>query len=514
MLRNPTASSFLVAAALLLLACDSNKNHGVDICGTQVPPPAECAVTCDPAAGAPNTCSTGFHCGTDGTCTAECTITGTECGQGRECTSDGHCQSAGACVNLECAQVSCTGGGDTTVSGTVFAPNGTLPLYGVNVYVPNGDPGALPDGAQCSRCNDGLPGQPLTQTVTDEAGHFVLHNVPVGESIPIVITTGKWRKQLTLFSVASCQDTPLTAEQTRLPAKKSEGDLPQMAISTGNADALECLFRKLGIDDSEFTTDAGDGRVHMYSDTMVGQDEGADRFQSGFPGGSGSFPDSQTLWGNLEKMKGYDLLVFSCEGSQHPETKSQAAMNALKAYADLGGRVFMSHWHNVWIEGGEFEGGSQKPPVWTGIAEWNNSDTTFTGTDTIDEVSNPKGTSFATWMQNVMGSTTRGAVPIGTDSGKNTCDSIDAQKAERWVYWTDGGQDLPQMFQFTTPNEASLDERCGKVVFSDMHVSGDSKSNSGSPGFPSDCSDDPLTPQEKALAFMLFDLASCIVVVD
>jgi hypothetical protein len=511
MRRHTLSSSSLVAAALLLVACGSNKNPGVDVCGFD-PPPAECMASCDP--GGANTCSSGFHCGSDGTCTAECTASGGECGSGRVCTSDGHCESAGACVNLECQQVTCTGGGDTTLSGTVFAPNGTLPLYGVTVYVPNADPGALPDGAQCSRCNDALPGQPLTQTVTDETGHFTLHNVPAGEGIPVVITSGKWRKQIELFSVASCQDTALTAEQTRLPAKKSEGDIPQMAISTGNADALECLFRKLGIDDSEFTTDAGDGRVHMYSDTMASDGEGADRFRTGFPGGAGNFTDSQTLWEDLDKMKGYDILIFSCEGGQFPETKSQAAMDAVKAYADLGGRVFLSHWHNVWIQGAGFEGGSQQPSVWPDIAEWNNSRTTFDGLDTIDEVSNSKGGSFATWMLNVMGSPARDQIPIGTGSGKNTCESVDTSKAERWVYWVDGNDEFPQNFQFTTPNEVSLDQRCGKVVFSDMHVSGDSKSAPGGPGFPSDCSSDALTPQEKALAFMLFDLASCIVVVE
>ena len=40
------------------------------------------------------------------------------------------------------------------------------------------------------------------------------------------------------------------------------------------------------------------------------------------------------------------------------------------------------------------------------------------------------------------------------------------------------------MFQFTTPNEQPPDTRCGKVVFSDMHVSGDS----GDPGgYPNAC---------------------------
>jgi hypothetical protein len=512
MSRNPVASSLLLIAALALVACDSNKVPGVDICA-EVPAPAECMVTCDPQA-VPDSCPSGFHCGSAGTCTAQCTPGGSECGAGRECSSEGECQAAGQCENLECLQVDCPGGGDTTVSGTVYAPNGTLPLFGVNVYVPNGNPGPLAEGAQCSRCNDALPGNPLTFTVTDEAGHFTLRDVPVGETIPIVITSGKWRKQISYFGVKGCQDNPLTAEETRLPAKKSEGDLPQVAISTGNADALECLFRKLGIDDSEFTTDAGDGRVHMYSDTSIGDDEGADRFQSGFPGGTGDFPDSRTLWGDLDKMAKYDLLVFSCEGAQHPESKSQADLDAVKAYADLGGRVFLSHWHNVWVEGDAFNGDGQKPAVWSDIAEWNNSGTTFTGDDAIDEVRNPKGTSFATWMENVMGSPTRGQIPIGEDSGKNTCESVDDAKAERWVYWVDGGQEFPQNFQFTTPNEAGLEDRCGKVVFSDMHVSGDSQSKSGSPGFPSDCSNSPLTAQEKALAFMLFDLASCVVVVE
>src|SRR5437868_13251335 len=76
---------------------------------------------------------------------------------------------ADACEGLGCSIVNCGAQGlpTTTVSGTVYAPNGTLPLYGVTVYVPISDPGALPAGVQCDRCVDDLPGGAYTQTITD-----------------------------------------------------------------------------------------------------------------------------------------------------------------------------------------------------------------------------------------------------------------------------------------------------------------------------------------------------------
>jgi hypothetical protein len=509
-MRAHLLSLFALAA---FAACGGD--HGQSVCDNIVPAPAACMTMCDPSPGAPSTCPGGYHCAEDGKCDALCTPTGNECGDGYRCTPDGRCVGTDECVGLECNIVKCEDMGmpPTTISGTVFAPNGTLPLYGINVYIPNAAIGPSPDGAVCDRCTDTLPGYPLSKVQTDEAGHFTLSGVPSGTNVPLIISSGKWRRTITIPTVASCSNTSVPGSDTRLPKNKSEGEMPRIAISTGSADALECLVRKLGIDDKELTSDAGAGRLHLYADNGAGGGEGANKFVSGFPGGTGNFSNSTSLWNDVNKMKGYDIVIFSCEGGQHPETKSQAAMDALKAYADFGGRVFLSHWHNIWVEGSTEGGGNQKPAVWappTGVATWNNAGTTFnTPPDTIDEVNNPKGSAFATWMLNVMGSPTRGVVPIGQDTGKQTCTAVDNTKAERWVYWNNNNTQYPQMFQFTTPNEQPPGNRCGKVVFSDMHVSGDSKSSPGTP-FPGECSSAALTPQEKALAFMFFDIASCV----
>jgi len=518
--------ALLVGLVLATAAC-SDKSFG-SLCTNLASAPAACAMACSPTPGALNTCPTGFHCSADGKCDAQCTATGGQCGDGFTCASDGTCVTGtGGCVGLACQVADCQSMGmpATTIAGTVFAPNGTLPLYGVTVYIPNSDPGSFKPGVQCGSCSDGLPGDPIANATTDDKGQFSLQGVPSGTNIPVVITIGKWRRQITVANVAACSTVTLDAADTRLPKSHDDMtpntrsvDMPQIAISTGRADSLECLVRRLGIADKEITTDAQGGKIHLFTDTGAGTSggtgAGVSSFDTGFGGGTGGFSNSQTLWGNATdpgKLSSYDIVILSCEGAQHAETKPQQAMDHLKAYADLGGRVFMSHWHNVWLEGStQNQNVNAKPAIWTGIATFDDAgkDPGNGISDTIDQLNNLKGMSFANWMANVQTrSPTKGQVVLLDGTAKHTSVSLDNAKAERWVYLQSGQSQFPQNFQFTTPNEVAPENRCGKVVFSDMHVSGGPMGGN----YPTSCGPaTTLSDQEKALAFMFFDISSCV----
>jgi hypothetical protein len=169
-----------------------------------------------------------------------------------------------ACEGLQCKIVDCGSGPKTTLSGTVFAPNKLDPLYNVILYVPNGDLQPFPSGVTCDKCGAITSGSPIVTALSGSDGKFTLENVPAGDNIPIVMQVGRWRRKVVIPHVTQCTDNALDAEQTRLPRNKTEGDIPLIALATSPYDPEECILRKIGIDDSEFTVPTDTGRVHIY----------------------------------------------------------------------------------------------------------------------------------------------------------------------------------------------------------------------------------------------------------
>lgn len=168
-----------------------------------------------------------------------------------------------ACTGLCLQQVACAPGTTTSISGTVYAPNHSDtdpnkpgdPLPNVLVFVPNlPNPAdklpAFTPGVTCAMPGAVPDGSPLVGTTTAADGTFRIDNVPVGNNIPLVIQSGRWRRLLHVSTVNRCVDN---AFSTRFPKNQTEGDIPQFAVATGSADQVECVLRKVGIDDAEST---------------------------------------------------------------------------------------------------------------------------------------------------------------------------------------------------------------------------------------------------------------------
>jgi hypothetical protein len=120
----------------------------------------------------------------------------------------------------------------------------------------------------------------------------------------------------------------------------------------------------------------------------------------------------------------------------------------------------------------------------------------------------PKGQAFAQWLKVVNASAMLGLLPIVDFFGGSSYTDAVVAPAQRWLY-TERPHQTVQHFTFNTPVGAPADKQCGRVVFSTFHVAEDG-GQMGIDTFPGSCPDKPMTPQEKALEFMLFDASACI----
>jgi hypothetical protein len=441
----------------------------------------------------------------------------------------------------------------TTLHGKVFDPAGKNPLYGVLVYIPAkpDDIGSISRGLDksCATCVQPA-GKPISGAITGADGSFVIAKVPVGKKIPLVVQIGKWRRMTEIDVNNKCAENHITDKDlTRLPKHQSDGmkaSLPQIAMLVGDADRLQCLFPRMGIDAREFTPPTGSGAIHMYNlPPALQKNQYQGKFDETVHGGA-TYPNAATmLWNRIDAMTKYDMILLACGGDAAasdpirvtPNPISDEAKKNMLSYLRSGGRVFAEHYHWSWIK--SFPAKKSSPelsvasPFGVDVADWipYGSSSNIATTPVLVESSFPKGQDFAKWLVSVGAAETLGTMTFdpSDDSTKPSArdESATSPSARRWIYQPDdpenpaGPAANTHYLSFNVDNTGQVVDRldtsnknlCGRFVYTGLHVStaaSTAHAMDGKGSFPSQCVAGDLSSYEKAIQFMMFDLASCI----
>jgi hypothetical protein len=237
------------------------------------------------------------------------------------------------------------------------------------------------------------------------------------------------------------------------------------------------------------------------------------------------------LWNSDMSMMPYDVVLLSCEGqpTAYLDDPTNTHRKFLLDYANNGGRVFASHFHYYWFTTGPFAAITPPLATWSPEGTPGKVTTVDPGEDTgpnpaeiVTTLPNgmpfPEGVGLHQWLTNVH-ALTNDKLPIWY--ARHNADLTTANKYSQGWVTLDPSTSAPnaaEYFSVDTPI-GSGGEACGRIVYSDLHVSGGINASNnpaapadyqGLPITPDGCDSHPMTPQEMALEYMIFDLSSCL----
>jgi hypothetical protein len=212
---------------------------------------------------------------------------------------------------------------------------------------------------------------------------------------------------------------------------------------------------------------------------------------------------SAALWDSDADIFPYDMVFLSCEGAPTANMNQQVLFD----YAAAGGRVFASHFHYAWFDTGPFA--QANLATWTTGSESIGDISAIVETTLPDGQPFPQGAALAHWLAK-NGALVGGELPIAA-ARHNADVSVTNPASQPWIV-ADSHAAAPgatQYFSFNTPFSAAPADQCGQGVYTDTHVAAASDDTPSLP-VPAECADVDLSPQEKAIEFILFNLSSCV----
>ncbi len=357
-------------------------------------------------------------------------------------------------------------GAATAMTGTVYAPNGTDPLPNIYVYAA-AQVNQFPAGNYCNQCNKPLDAwYSHTQTAADGTFSLDLSGVPAGADITFVINVGRFRKVTKLPAMCGSNTAPKAA--TTLPGSSSEGDIPNIAVSTGASDHLDQILTALGI--TQY--DCYEGRSSTSSTpTCTPIDSLAN------------------LVGKTSQktIDDYHLLFISCAPNGYKTYGTPALAANAASFVTAGGRMFVTDMSYDWV--------AQAFPsavTWMGPAgspqpvDGANVGVGGTYNGNVDD------TGLLAWLKDF-----GIASPVSIQGFLNPW-SVQASLpktstliVDGTVSYTGGSSDVPLTTEFDVSS-------CGRVIYSSYHTAG----GNVTPG--------NLLPQERILEYLMFEVATCV----
>ncbi|PRQ05695.1 hypothetical protein [Enhygromyxa salina] len=235
------------------------------------------------------------------------------------------------------------GGGSATLTGTVFAPNGTIPVVGALVYTTNTPPEGIPDQVYCAECVELECGVDFTET--DIEGNFSLKTDPGGGKY-LVVQKGQFLRVTQLDIVAG--NTNLPDATVELPGEWDPANglyIPKIAVADGTFDRIEDALGKFGL---------GDTMIANFTESTVPGTESFELWDNGRNPSTDGFQSQGTmtqLVSDPANLARYHIIFVPCSGDGHLSALNQQGIDNVRGWVEAGGRWYVADWANEWMSG-------------------------------------------------------------------------------------------------------------------------------------------------------------------